>query len=70
MTGFLTPLVNLFVAMGASTFSANILIILSATFGGAICGASMDPNSTHLAKVFALFGLFFSTALVLANYLP
>jgi hypothetical protein len=70
MTGFLTPFVNLFVAMGASTFSAYILIIACVTAGGAIIGASIDPNSTHLAKLFALIGLFFGTVLVLAEVFP
>ena len=68
--GILTPISNIFVAMGASPLGANIVIILFATGSGAILGAWMDPNSTHLAKFCALIGLFFSTALVLVSYFP
>jgi hypothetical protein len=66
----LTPLVNFFVVMGASVFSANICIIACVTLGCMIFGAAMDTNSFSAAKVLGLFGLIFSTVLVLAEYFP
>lgn len=70
MVGFLTPLINILVAMGASTFSAYICVILGATLVGFGIGASLDNNSLTLAKVCALVCLFFSVALVLAEVFP
>jgi uncharacterized phage infection (PIP) family protein YhgE len=70
MTGILIPLVNLLVAMGASTFSAYISIIAISTFVGAIIGFWADPNSTNGAKFCAIIGLVLSVALVLAEVFP
>jgi hypothetical protein len=68
MLGILTPISNMFIAMGASPIGANILIIIFATGSGAILGFWMDPNSTHLAKFCAGLGLFFGIVLMLAEY--
>lgn len=70
MNYFLTPIINILVAMGASEFSACIVIILFATFGGAMLGAKMDTNSALFIELGALVGFLVSTALLIDSYFP
>jgi len=70
MTGILTPVVDLLVGIGVSRFLANILIIVFTTGVCYAFGLVAAPGSTRLAKLWAVFGCFVITVMVIAENLP
>jgi hypothetical protein len=68
--GILTPIINILIAMGASTLSANLLIIILTTSVCYVFGLVEGSDSTILAKFLAIIGFVFITALVILENFP